>query len=292
MKNHLLTLFVCVIALTTVSYGQEVARTQMVKPAVEIDLFLGGGQAFEPAVPDNLWQKYFPDFAVPTQQDGYSESHFGNYASPVMLMSFRKSYKNGFLETARIRSSFGLTVGTGSGYSITQQWNRSTSVTIDSFTVAGSNTTYPIDSVSDVWISRSIRSQDVMIGICQRFQTNPDRRFSFHFGVDVLYGFGINSSVSEYNSVYTHYTPQVGEYEQGTGSQTLSGKKTFSGPKFSSFNAQLPLEVTIRPFMRKERWKALNIGAGIRPTVRWYSMDSEKGSLFLTWYGLIFRLSL
>lgn len=253
---------------------------------------MGGGASFQPVVSENLWQKYFPDFAIPSENDGYTQSYPVNYSNPVLLMSFRKSYRNRFLESSHIRSSIGITLGLGSGYYSEERWSRNTITTIDSFTVAGNNNTYPIDSISDVSMSRSFQARDFMIGISQRFQTNPERRVTFHYGVDVLYGFTVNSSVSTTASSFTTFTPMVGSYEQVGSKYDSYEKRSYSGPRYQSIDAQFPLELCVKPFMRREQLRSFSTGLAFRPTVRWYYMDKEKGSLFQPWIGAIFRLAI
>lgn len=289
-RSCLLILLLCNCSQFSVFSQEEVESTGL-KSVVEVEFFLGGGEAFSPLIPEQMWNKYLPDFSEPASTDGYNQSSGTWYGSPSFLFSFRKSYRNRFLETSNIRSSAGIIFGTGAGVYSEQAWSKSTSVTIDSFTVASTGQQFAIDSFSNDYISRNYRAQDFLIGISQRYETNPAKRFSFHYGIDLLFGFSGNSRMSSTHSQYVSYSPTVGQYSTAT-ENFQSDNSTFDGPKYRSVNVQFPLELGLKPFMKKSGWNVLTVGFCVRPALQWYYLDSEKGTLFSPWYGMVLRAAI
>ena len=135
---------------------------------------------------------------------------------------------------------------------------------------------------------RNYRAQDFLIGITQRFETNPTKRFSFNYGIDVLFGFSGNGRISTSHSQYITYTPVVGTYGSTTDTYQTDYDET-AGPKYRSMNVQFPLELAVRPFLRKSGWSAFSMGFSVRPTLQWYRLDDEKGTLFSPWCGMVLR---
>lgn len=276
---------------TTSTFAQESSESPVLKPVVEIDFFVGGGEAFVPVLSDQMWQKYLPDFTEPTSSSGYNRSNAMTVISPSFLFGFRKSYKNSFLEASNVRSSAGIIFGSGAGVYTEQRWDKMTSVTIDSFTIASSGQTFAIDSITNEAITRNYSAQDFLIGVSQRFETNPAKRIGFHYGIDVLFGFSGSGKMSKSYSKYINYSQAVGTYGSNAYTYEVDYEESV-GPKYHSLNVQFPLELTLRPFLKKSGWNVISMGFSARPSLQWYRLDNEKGTLFTPWYGMVLRAAL
>ena len=261
-------------------------------PVIELELTMGGGSTISPELSNDIWTKYSLDFQEPSVNDGYTKYFSGTFAAPVLLFGFRKSYHNRYLEASRIRSSAGIVFGIAPGMQSQQRWERTTSVTIDSFTMVSNGMTYPNDSTTYESYYRTFSSDQAVIGISQRFQTSPARRLTFHFGIDVLYGFSVNKSVRIAHSATWSTTVEESNSTSPEPHFFREEQRSSIGPNVRTIDAQFPFELAIKPWYRKLALKSVMIGFVARPGVKWYAIDQQKGVMLSSWFAGVIRFSL
>ena len=169
-----------VLLLTTFSSTINAQETGPKNRNIELALQTGFGDFYSVGLSDETWNNYTPGFVVPddsSQQNGY-QMYSGTLFSVTsyVLGSVHVSYRNAMLDAKKIRSSFGLTFGSGVGYRTEQSWTKSETFTIDTLTSSQTGQQYAVDSTHQRTVGRSYEANDFMIGLSHFFQTNPARR--------------------------------------------------------------------------------------------------------------------
>lgn len=294
--NRTRTISLCFLLMAaTTSFAQQ-ERLPIVQLPLSGDLHFslqcGFGDVGDFSMSTANWNKYTPDFQIPADSLNYSSGEMMNlYTHTYTLATVEYSYKWKFMNAKKIVSSYGIVLGSGVGYSANQNWYKMESFPLDTLTSSQTGNQIYIDSTTSHYKGRSFNSSELIVGITQRFQTNPNRRVSLHFGINAMLGFSVNEQITTYSyestSVYPYfdgyYTDEQSDYQQ----QTVA-----SAPSVRSLLVQVPLELSIRPWLRKEALSSLSVGVSVRPSLKYVSVLGEKNTSYGNWYGLLLRYSI
>ncbi|MDH4473550.1 MAG: hypothetical protein QE487_13155 [Fluviicola sp.] len=290
-----LKLIATAFTLVAICFNGQAQETKPENRSVEIALTTGFGDSYWASLSDATWNKYTPDFVIPTDSSGYLQGFSTGYpygnpytVSSYLLGSVHVSYKNAFLDAKKIRSSVGLVFGSGIGYRSDQSWTKSESFTIDTLTSSQTGEQYIVDSTHNHGIGRSYEANDFMIGVSHFFQTNPLRRFSLHLGITASYGFSVNARMSTYQYDWSAVTPSLGvndNYES-----TYYRTEMTDAPKSNSLTLQLPVELSFRPWKNGKMLQGLSLALAYRPTLKHFVIADQKATNIANWYGVTMRL--
>ncbi len=283
-----------VLLLTTFSSTINAQETGPKNRNIELALQTGFGDFYSVGLSDETWNNYTPGFVVPddsSQQNGY-QMYSGTLFSVTsyVLGSVHVSYRNAMLDAKKIRSSFGLTFGSGVGYRTEQSWTKSETFTIDTLTSSQTGQQYAVDSTHQRTVGRSYEANDFMIGLSHFFQTNPARRFALHLGITASYGFSVNAQLSTYQYDWSSVSANVGL--SSPTENDYQRTELSNAPKSHSLTLQIPVELSFRPWKNGKALQGFSIAIAYRPTLKNFVIAGEKATSINSWYGFTMRYTI
>lgn len=262
MKTYLLT----ILTLLGFSVGLAQKDTAQLKlPRFEVKVSLLGSSSFVVNPSSEYWDKATPGFTVPDSMNPNNYfSLFGNGRSPIALLSF--TWINNSKKFQKFRSSTTFHFGIGPEINANKMWNITSSQTIDTLQSLQTGAIYTIEETKSRDVSKTLYSNSLVLGVGQRFSTNPHRLFKFETGIEALFVLGINGRVNvNYSESYYISNPSFNYSYNNT--YTIIQHESYRVKSVSGMIVRVPLDFSFRLSNKRNVAKDMRIGFELNPGV-------------------------
>lgn len=221
------------------------------------------------------WEKMTPGFQIP---DSLKPNEFGQIyddfrsfsGSTYYMLSF--SFINGSKKQAgrKFLATTSIHLGLGPDLYARKNWYHEKIQVIDTLTSSQTGNQYYVSENRNQTISKTYNSQTIVFGVGEHIATNPERRFQFETGVDILCmmslasnvhasyydGYSVNGLPQETNGGYPVYPyPQTNQ----TSSESFGGKLT------TGVIMRVPLEISFKLSKKSPVASRMRLGAELNP---------------------------